>query len=187
MAMPKLTALRVRHATEPGRYGDGDGLYLRVRENGSRAWLLRCTPPGGKTYDLGLGSVADVTLAEARPPPPRRKVRAGVDPTTRSWMRQSSRACTSASRSFKSCQTSCVCRASNRGNATDGPDRLLSWNVRPSRRCNVQVSPSGVTSCPATICELTWQHCAARIESRTSVLARYAAGGSRPALISEDN
>ena len=83
MATQKLTALKVRHATEPGRYGDGDGLYLRVRENGSRAWLLRCKVPGGKTYDLGLGSVADVTLAEARAAAAaaRRKVRAGVDPT----------------------------------------------------------------------------------------------------------
>ncbi len=83
LATQKLTALKVRHATEPGRYGDGDGLYLRVRENGSRAWLLRCKAPGGKTYDLGLGSVVNVTLAEARAAAAaaRGSIRAGVDPT----------------------------------------------------------------------------------------------------------
>ena len=82
MPTQKLTALKVRHATEPGRYGDGDGLYLNVRQNGSRAWLLRCKMPGGKVRDMGLGSVADVTLAEAREAAAkaRGKVRMGVDP-----------------------------------------------------------------------------------------------------------
>ena len=55
MAAQKLTALKVRHATEPDRYGDGDGLFLNVRPNGFRAWLLRCKMPGGKVRDMGLG------------------------------------------------------------------------------------------------------------------------------------
>lgn len=82
MATQKLTALQVRHATEPGRYGDGDGLYLNVRPNGSRAWLLRCKMPGGKVRDMGLGSLADVTLAAARDAAAaaREKIRTGVDP-----------------------------------------------------------------------------------------------------------
>ena len=82
MATEKLTSLKVRHATAPGRYGDGNGLYLNVRPNGSRAWLLRYKLPGGKTRDMGLGSLADVTLAEARDlaSKARGKIRAGTDP-----------------------------------------------------------------------------------------------------------
>ena len=82
MAVHKLTSLQVRHATAPGRHGDGNGLYLNVRPNGSRAWLLRYRLPGGKTRDMGLGSLADVTLAEARElaSKAREKIRAGMDP-----------------------------------------------------------------------------------------------------------
>lgn len=65
-----------------GRYGDDGGLYLNVRPNGSRAWLLRYTLPGGRTRDMGLGSLANVTLAEARDAAARarERIRAGVDP-----------------------------------------------------------------------------------------------------------
>ena len=82
MATHKLTTLKVRHATAAGRYGDGNGLYLNVRPNGSRAWLLRYKLPGGKTRDMGLGSVADVTLAEARELAlkAREQIRTGTDP-----------------------------------------------------------------------------------------------------------
>ncbi len=84
MAVEKLTSLKVRHATAPGRYGDGNGPYLNVRPNGSRAWLLRYKLPGGKTRDMGLGSLADVTLAEARDLAynAREKIRTGTDPIT---------------------------------------------------------------------------------------------------------
>ena len=41
MSTQKLTALKVRHATEPGRYGDGDGLYLNVRPQRSTERLPR--------------------------------------------------------------------------------------------------------------------------------------------------
>ena len=51
---------------KPGRYGDGGNLYLYVRENGSRAWLVRYTLPGRKARDMGLGCAEDVSLADAR-------------------------------------------------------------------------------------------------------------------------
>lgn len=62
--MPGLTALQVTNA-KPGRHGDGRGLYLVVREGGSRAWVLR-TQVDNKRRDLGLGSAARLSLAEAR-------------------------------------------------------------------------------------------------------------------------
>ncbi|HEU4962143.1 MAG TPA: integrase arm-type DNA-binding domain-containing protein [Sphingomonas sp.] len=62
--MPTLTALKVKNA-KPGRYADGRGLYLLVRESGSRSWVLR-TQTDGKRQDFGLGSASSVSLAQAR-------------------------------------------------------------------------------------------------------------------------
>jgi integrase len=63
-----LTALMVKSA-KPGRYGDGNGLYLLVREGGARWWLFRYHV-NGKMREMGLGkagAAADaVTLADAR-------------------------------------------------------------------------------------------------------------------------
>ena len=75
--MSALTALRVKHA-KPGRHADGGGLYLLVRESGSRSWVLR-TQVDGKRQDFGLGSVSIVSLAQARAKAAglRHKVRAG--------------------------------------------------------------------------------------------------------------
>ena len=66
-----LTATKVEKA-KPGRYGDGNGLYLLVRENGNRFWVFRWVRDG-RMREMGLGRApgraADagaVTLAEAR-------------------------------------------------------------------------------------------------------------------------
>jgi integrase len=79
-----LTAVRVRTA-QPGRYGDGGGLYLLVRSPERRYWLFRYTPPGGKMREMGLGPASGrtaVSLAEARARAAElfRLTRAGVDP-----------------------------------------------------------------------------------------------------------
>ena len=37
----KLTALRVDKARQPGMYGDGGGLYLRVTDDGAKNWVFR--------------------------------------------------------------------------------------------------------------------------------------------------
>ena len=60
-----LTTKRLAKLTEPGRYGDGRGLYLQVTPAGVRSWLLRYER-GGRERAMGLGSVADFTLDEAR-------------------------------------------------------------------------------------------------------------------------
>ena len=62
--MGKLTALSVKNA-KPGRHGDGAGLYLLVKPSGARSWLLR-VQRDGKRRDVGLGSMAALSLAEAR-------------------------------------------------------------------------------------------------------------------------
>lgn len=60
-----LTATSVRNKTEPGRYADGNGLYLVVDPSGNKRWLLRLTIRKKRT-DIGLGGWPTVSLADAR-------------------------------------------------------------------------------------------------------------------------
>ncbi|MBR1234207.1 site-specific integrase [Bradyrhizobium sp. AUGA SZCCT0182] len=82
----RLTALTVKSAKlKAGRYGDGGGLYLVVRESGSRSWVFRWRERGtGKQRDLGLGSAGlnGVSLEDARERAGelRAGLRRGVDP-----------------------------------------------------------------------------------------------------------
>ena len=79
--MGKLTATAVRSFNEPGRYGDGDGLYLNVGPSGGKSWIVR-VQKAGRRRDIGLGSVAKVSLADARTRAAkvRSEVEAGLDP-----------------------------------------------------------------------------------------------------------
>lgn len=49
----KSTAVQVKTAPA-GRYGDGRGLFLTVRPNGSRFWIFRYIPSSGKMREMGL-------------------------------------------------------------------------------------------------------------------------------------
>ena len=61
-----LTARTVETAKEPGRYSDGNGLYLTVRAGGSKQWVFMYRR-AGKLKEMGLGSpLKGVTLAKAR-------------------------------------------------------------------------------------------------------------------------
>ena len=64
-----------------GRHCDGNGLYLFVQPSGARSWVQRLLVRG-RRRELGLGSVALVSLAEAREQARanRRLARAGGDP-----------------------------------------------------------------------------------------------------------
>src|SRR5438128_472511 len=76
-----LSATKVRNVSKPGRYADGNGLYLVVDPSGAKRWILR-TLIHGRRCDLGLGGLSLVSLAEARDEAARlRKIaRAGGDP-----------------------------------------------------------------------------------------------------------
>ena len=65
--MSKLTALEVEKQQSPGRYADGNGLYLEVTKAGTKTWLFRYQLNGKRTQ-LGLGSYNKKTnsLAQAR-------------------------------------------------------------------------------------------------------------------------
>jgi hypothetical protein len=60
-----LSAIKVRATSEPGRYADGNGLYLVVDPSGAKRWLLRLMAQG-RRRDIGLGGVNLVSLADAR-------------------------------------------------------------------------------------------------------------------------
>lgn len=86
-ARNKLTDRMIRAAKEPGWYGDGDGLYLRVLADGKR-WVFVFRWDGARA-EMGLGPFPEVGLAQAREGTPeapwsrdwaRAQVRAGRDP-----------------------------------------------------------------------------------------------------------
>jgi integrase len=60
-----LSARFVETVTDPGKYFDGHGLFLRVAKNGAKQWVQRITIRG-KRCELGLGSPPAVSLAAAR-------------------------------------------------------------------------------------------------------------------------
>jgi Arm DNA-binding domain len=78
-----LTAAKVRTA-EPGRYGDGGGLYLLVRPEGGRFWLFSYVIDK-KMREMGLGAASGrdaIMLTDARTAARKlwEAVRAGRDP-----------------------------------------------------------------------------------------------------------
>jgi integrase len=85
MAASGLSAQFVRTA-KPGRYCDGDGLYLLVKKSGVRFWIFRYKVNGSKLREAGLGRAGEgrnsVRLAEAREKASSlfRQVKSGIDP-----------------------------------------------------------------------------------------------------------
>lgn len=79
--MGSLTVVRVKALKEAGRYSDGNGLLLVVRESGAKSWLWR-GQANGRRRDIGLGTYPEVSLAEARDKAAvtRKQMRAGDDP-----------------------------------------------------------------------------------------------------------
>lgn len=76
----RLTAAEVRNATE-GKHWDGGGLYYHKRKDGSAQWILRVSIHG-RRREMGLGSLSEVSLKEARQEAEkwRAVVRQGKDP-----------------------------------------------------------------------------------------------------------
>lgn len=79
--MGKLTAAKLRSLGAPGRYSDGNGLFLELTDKGAGRWLLR-VQANGRRRDIGLGALKSVSLADARDAAflIRRKIAQGIDP-----------------------------------------------------------------------------------------------------------
>jgi integrase len=63
--MGNLNPKQVENLTEPGTYGDGEGLFLVIKAAGSKSWVLRFQLDG-KRRDMGLGGYSKVSLKAAR-------------------------------------------------------------------------------------------------------------------------
>ena len=77
----KLSTAKVRSVRKPGIYGDGHGLWLHVGPTGSKSWLFRYMR-NGRAREMGLGSVHDIGLGDARERArdARRMLLDGIDP-----------------------------------------------------------------------------------------------------------
>src|SRR6516165_6545575 len=60
----QLTEAKIRTLTV-GLHHDGAGLYLQIKPGGARSWIYRFRL-NGRTRDMGLGALADVSLVKAR-------------------------------------------------------------------------------------------------------------------------
>lgn len=78
--MGKLTAIAIKKAAGDCVLHDGEGLRLQLRK-GKGSWIFRYQI-NGRSRDMGLGSLSDVSLADAREArnEARRLVRSGQDP-----------------------------------------------------------------------------------------------------------
>lgn len=67
--------------SKPGRYGDGNGLYLMIPKAGAAYWMCRYTF-AGKRREMSLGKCPQLSLAEAREQvvETQRAIRNGTDP-----------------------------------------------------------------------------------------------------------
>ena len=76
-----LSAAKVKNLKTPGDYLDGRGLYLQVRSESSKSWLLKFSMHK-RAREMGLGSAFDFSLADARETRDkyRKLVKVGVDP-----------------------------------------------------------------------------------------------------------
>lgn len=80
----KLNPTKVAKAIEPGVYGDGGGLALRVSRGAGRSWIFRYQKDG-KAHEIGLGPARLIPLSEARQKAREqaRLILDGVDPIAR--------------------------------------------------------------------------------------------------------
>ena len=76
-----LSAAKVKNLKIPGDYLDGRGLYLQVRSESSKSWLLKYSMEK-RAREMGLGPAADIPLATARELRDRYRalLKQGVDP-----------------------------------------------------------------------------------------------------------
>ncbi len=63
--MNRLTAAKVRSLNDPGRYSDGEGLYLNIARRGSKSWVQRISIDGIRR-DIGAGGYPTVSPAQVR-------------------------------------------------------------------------------------------------------------------------
>jgi integrase len=100
----RLTAAKVKNA-KSGMNPDGGGLYLQLTQTGAKSWLFRYVINGKERF-MGLGSLRDVSLTDARGEASkcRELVRNRVDPIeNRKAQRAAAELAKHAGTTFKDC------------------------------------------------------------------------------------
>lgn len=92
-----LSAARVKNLKVPGDYLDGRGLYLQVRSESSKSWLLKFSIHK-RAREMGLGSAFDFNLSDAREMRDkyRKLLGQGIDPIQHRAAEQSAQAAADA-------------------------------------------------------------------------------------------
>jgi integrase len=129
----RLSARSVQHA-QIGWHGDGRGLYLQVSANG-RSWVFRYSMNGRQRY-MGLGPVADVSLAEAREKAlAARKLRLeGIDPIeARKAQRTAARLEAAKAMTFGACVEAYL---QTHEAAWKNPKHREQWRMTLTKYCN---------------------------------------------------
>lgn len=88
-----------------GKYGDGRGLWLQVAAGGTKSWIFRFML-NGRAREMGLGSLEDVSLKEARDAARRcrQTLRAGLDPIEeRARLKRESESKKAKQKTFREC------------------------------------------------------------------------------------
>jgi len=125
-----LTVKQVQNAKGPKYYSDGHGLYLRVTKSNTKSWIYRWRDRlTGKLRDMGLGSVHDYSLAEARSAAGsnRKEVLAGNDPILER-QKQQAEAQTAASKMLTFDQAAERYIAARVEPVSKNPKHLLQWH-----------------------------------------------------------
>jgi integrase len=88
-----LSAAKVKNLKVPGDYLDGRGLYLQVRSESSKSWLLKYSMEK-RAREMGLGPAADIPLATARELRDRYRalLKQGIDPLEHKQAEKSAKA-----------------------------------------------------------------------------------------------
>src|SRR6266700_4727655 len=105
-----LNDKKIARLTKPGRYGNGHGLYLQIREGASsgllrRSWLLRYELNGKERF-YGLGPLHTVSLKDARERARKARLQLldGIDPVACKKEQKAARALEATrSKSFRDC------------------------------------------------------------------------------------
>ena len=132
--MANLNTARLRTLTKPGAYGDGGGLYLQVRGPEHRSWLYRFKLHG-KPHLMGLGTFADLSLAEARDvaSAARKLVRQGINPVDQRRAQRAENAA-QAGLTFARCRTPRSRRTNQAGGTgSTGSSGAIPWTRMRAR------------------------------------------------------
>jgi integrase len=106
----KLTSRTVETKKVQGYYADGGNLYLRITETLTKGWVFIYVK-GGKRTEMGLGSIPNVTLEEARQKANelRKQIANGIEPLVEKRQQENERKLQIAkAMTFKQCAESYI-------------------------------------------------------------------------------